>query len=338
MSRIPRLSWIFVLLLGCLGCQQDDPQWTIHEIATDAEFRDVFFLDALRGWVVGGGYPVEGGIVGSTVDGGRTWSFKSDLIHSNTGSHAVHLQAVWFLDEGRGFIAADGGKILRTVDGGEHWHAVHRGHRFLFDLYFVDDQFGWAVGDLRLIRTTDGGETWHRPIPHDSEQPFSARAIQFLDRDVGWAVGKAGAIYHTTDGGEHWTQQARPQSGMPDLRALAFVDVERGWAVGESGTVLHTTDGGLNWSRQESSTESFLTGVHFLDASTGWAVGFDRGASRSIVLHTIDGGETWAPHLQVEGEALFGLTFTETGYGWAVGERVRPHPQKLLRYEPAAAE
>lgn len=334
-KRLPILL-VLILAFGCPGSEKEG-RWAVHELGTDAEFMDVFFLDALRGWIVGGGYPVEGGIVGATVDGGRTWTFESDLIHGVRNPHSVHLRAVWFLDEQRGFIAVNSGQILRTLDGGEHWHAVHRGRRFLFDLFFVDDWYGWAVGDGNLYRTTDGGATWNRPIPHESKQPFSARAIRFLDRDIGWAVGKAGAIYHTIDGGKNWTQQVEPQSGLPELRALTFLDAERGWAVGEIGTVLHTTDGGLSWKRQKTGIGAFLTGVHFSDGLTGWIVGFDRSDSSSTILRTTDGGVTWSRHLEVEGEALFSMAFTESGYGWAVGERVRPYAQRLLRYEPAVA-
>jgi photosystem II stability/assembly factor-like uncharacterized protein len=335
-NRLPLLS-VLILLLGCPGAQ-DHGEWTAQELPTDADFKGVFFLDSMRGWVVGGGYPVEGGIVGNTVDGGRTWAFKSDVIHKVRQPHNVHLHAVWFLDERRGFIASGTGQILRTVDGGDHWHAVHRDRRFLLDLYFVDDLHGWVVGDSTILRTTDGGESWHRPIPYESDPSFSAGAVRFVDRNVGWTVGRAGAIHHTIDGGESWTQQAQPESGKPRLWALSAIDADRAWAVGEIGTVMHTKDGGRNWSRQKTGTGSTLMGVHFLDASRGWAVGFDRSDSSSIVLHTIDGGENWVPQLQVEGTALYALGFTETGYGWAVGQRIRPHPPRLLRYEPAAAE
>ena len=53
-----------------------------------------------------------------------------------------------------------------------------------------------------------------------------------------------------------------------------------------------------------------------------------------MVLHSDDGGTTWEEHFLVEGQALFALAFGAGGHGWAVGERVRPHPQRLLRYEP----
>lgn len=325
-----------VTLACCLGCGGDgnETRWAAQELGTDAEFKDVFFLDSERGWIVGGGYPVEGGIIGSTVDGGQTWSFTSGLIRGRARPESVHLRAVQFLDARRGFIAADDGYILRTVDGGGHWHPVHRGGRHLSDLHFVDDQHGWVVGGATLIRTSDGGETWEQPLPQGSELPFSARAIRFLDPNLGWVAGGGGAIYGTNDGGVSWLQSIEPKSGQPDLWALSFVDSERGWAVGASGTILHTSDGGQNWSRQKTPTSSLLTGVIFVDALTGWAVGFDRGDSSSIVLKTEDGGNTWLPQLVVEGEALFALTFSATGHGWAVGERVRPHPQRLFRFEP----
>ena len=325
---------LIVLLVCCLGCRGDSvgSGWTAQELGTDAEFKDVFFLDSERGWIVGGGHPVEGGIVGSTVDGGRTWSFSSGLIRGQTRPESVHLRAVQFLDEHRGFIVGSAGYVLRTVDGGEHWHPVHRGGRHLADLQFVDLQTGWAVGGSTLIRTEDGGDTWASPMPGGSELPFSARAIQFLDRDRGWGVGVGGAIYGTTDGGESWSQLIETRSGEPGLWALRFVDTERGWVVGEGGTILRTEDGGQTWSRQETPTSSFLTGVHFLDPTTGWAAGFDRSDSSSVILHTQDGGSTWRVQLPIEGQALFALAFTESGFGWAAGERVRPHPQRLFRY------
>lgn len=334
MKNLSRVPGLLLLLISCLGCG-DDGGWTVDELGTDAVFGDVYFLDSVHGWIVGGSYPVEGGIVGKTDDGGRTWLFRSDLVRVRARPESVRLHAVHFLDRQRGFIATSGGDVLRTVDGGEHWHPVYRGSRRLLDLEFVDSEYGWAAGGSTLIRTTDGGQTWRSPILPDTRQHFSARAIRFLSRDLGWSVGSAGGILRTVDGGESWTQLAEPVSGGPDLRALSFVDANRGWVVGDRGTILHTENGGLAWAKQEIGGVWSLTGVLFIDTSTGWVVGFDRGSSRSAVLRTEDGGNTWSEHLLVEGQALFTLAFSASGHGWAAGERVRPHPQRLLRYEPS---
>jgi photosystem II stability/assembly factor-like uncharacterized protein len=319
-----------------LGCAEE-PRWTSQELGIDAQLRDVYFLDSERGWIVGGGYPVEGGLVGSTIDGGRSWSFQSGLVRGATRPESVSLQAVCFLDQRRGFIAAADGRLLRTVDGGQNWHAAHRAGRRLLDLYFVDDLHGWAVGGSVLIRTVDGGESWRAPLSAESRGSLSARAIQFSNRELGWSVGSAGGIYRSSDGGESWASVIEPVSGRPGLWALSFPDAEFGWVAGEEGTLLHTRDGGMSWTAQDSGTDSHLTGVHFRDRESGWAVGFDRSDSSSIVLHTLDGGVSWSPQQRVEGEALFALTFDESGRGWAVGERVLPHAQRLWRYEPPSA-
>lgn len=332
------LRWRIVLLSVVLAaaCGGDRGGWTVQELGTDVEIRDVFFLDARRGWIVGGGHNVEGGFLGSTEDGGRSWRFRSGIVRPSPRARLFHLNAVRFLDAGEGFIAADRGLILRTVDGGESWHPVHRERRagaHLFDLQFVDGQHGWAAGRF-LLRTSDGGSTWHRPLPGAAGASFSSRAIHFLDRRRGWAVGDFGQVLHTEDGGETWNPVGEPPaSGRPDLLALDFAGFEQGWIVGEGGTILHTADGGRSWSAQSSGTAALLTGVDFVDASRGWAVGFERQEGTSIVLHTADGGARWRPQLEVEGEELWALFFTDDRHGWAVGQRVRPASQKLLRYE-----
>jgi hypothetical protein len=52
------------------------------------------------------------------------------------------------------------------------------------------------------------------------------------------------------------------------------------------GLILRTTDGGASWTRQSSPTGGGLTGVSFVDANTGWAVG-----GGGAILHTTTGGE-----------------------------------------------
>jgi len=322
---------------GFWACARESA-WNEQELTTDAQFRDVFFLDAERGWLVGGGAAIEGGIIGSTVDGGETWSFQTGQVPTGAASSAHRHQAVHFFDGDRGLLAGDRGMVLRTVDGGENWHRLLYTSRHFFDLSFVDDRYGWVVGDGQLFRTTDGGDVWFPSFAEDFDGPFTARAIQFLDREIGWAAGVGGAIYRTSDGGSSWTEVVAPRSGEPRLTALSFVDPQRGWIVGEEGTILQTADGGRHWLPQPSGTPASLTGVHFIDLSTGWAVGFDRSDSTSTILHTVDGGATWAVQSIVEGQMLFTLEVASRGDAWAAGERVRPYPQTLLRHRPELAE
>jgi photosystem II stability/assembly factor-like uncharacterized protein len=54
--------------------------------------------------------------------------------------------------------------------------------------------------------------------------------------------------------------------------------------VGAEGTILRTLNGGVTWTPQSSGTTNALVGVSFVDANTGWAVGY------VAILGTTTGG------------------------------------------------
>ncbi|MCA9729858.1 MAG: hypothetical protein KC729_19395, partial [Candidatus Eisenbacteria bacterium] len=51
-----------VLILG--GCADQEDRWQQVEIPTDADFCGLWFADSLRGWMTGGSWAIDGGIVG----------------------------------------------------------------------------------------------------------------------------------------------------------------------------------------------------------------------------------------------------------------------------------
>jgi len=304
----------------------------------------VFFLDAMNGWIVGGGHNIEGGILGRTTDGGRTWEFRSGIAKPLHQPGGLHLNAVWFHDLNTGFMAGDRRHLLRTLDGGEHWHKVSRTTGIwahMRDLQFVDDQYGWAIGNGGLARTVDGGANWQPPLPLDPDaeyKPVRGQAIHFVDREQGWMVGKFGLIRMSADGGRSWTTYDNPEEmGEPDWWGLEFADELHGWAVGEGGAIAHTADGGLSWHRQTSGVPHLLMDVGFVDRLQGWAVGFDRSTGSSTVVSTMDGGATWVEQARIPSEGMRALFVLDREHAWAVGEQQRRSDddgsQKLLRYE-----
>jgi photosystem II stability/assembly factor-like uncharacterized protein len=332
------------LFVGC-GEQESSERWEVLDLGTRAEFRDIFFIDEQRGWIVGGGHNIDGGIFGATEDGGLTWRFQSGIVRPLGPATSVHLNGVWFLDERNGFIVGSGFRIMRTLDGGAHWHKLapaRGGSAHLLKVQFVDEQFGWAIGSGGLVRTVDGGATWEAPRAAQEEaepaRQTRGRAVHFLDRNRGWLVGSAGLIRSTNDGGVTWTtNDGPPSTGRPDLWGLDFADGRYGWAVGERGTIMHTADGGDTWRPQVSGVVDILMDVDFLDASRGWVVGFERQTGTSSVLQTTDGGNTWTEQARVPSEATRALFVLDERHAWAVGSQQRrgsdDGSQKLLRYE-----
>ena len=79
---------IYALTLMCAvasGCGARSDGWSEERIPTRAEFSGICFVDPDRGFVVGGNYFIDGGLIGATEDGGRTWSFQSDLVRAKAG-------------------------------------------------------------------------------------------------------------------------------------------------------------------------------------------------------------------------------------------------------------
>ena len=79
------------------------------------------------------------------------------------------------------------------------------------------------------------------------------------------------------------------------LRYLAFVDSLTGWAAGEAGTIIHTTDGGNSWDVQNSTVQTFIMDVFFVDKNIGWALTLkDEFPFNSVILKTTNGGNDWS--------------------------------------------
>lgn len=69
----------------------------------------------------------------------------------------------------------------------------------LFDVQFIDNQTGWAVGEIgTILKTTNGGQTWQTQT---SSTTNDLHCFHFSNAQNGWAVGRGGTILHTSTGG-----------------------------------------------------------------------------------------------------------------------------------------
>lgn len=180
----------------------------------------------------------------------------------------------------------------------------------LVDVFFLDANRGWAVGDDgAILASSDGGASWQAQRSSVSNR---INSVQFIDAQRGWVVGDDGAVLATSDGGTSWQPQRSDPTGL--LNSVQFIDAQRGWAVGGNGAVLATSNGGASWQPQDSGTTSTLYSVQFVDAQLGWAVG-DDGA----VLVTSNGGASWQAQDSGITSTLHSVRFVDAQRGWAVG-------------------
>ena len=120
--------------------------------------------------------------------------------------------------------------------------------------------------------------------------------------------------------------QAAPLQAVPAVQASNATQatmLAAGWAgarmvaVGDHGVVLLSDDQGMQWRQARSVPLSTpLTGVSFVDAKRGWAVGH-----WGAILATTDGGGSWrAQRLATEEDRpLFAVHFFNARQGVAVG-------------------
>ena len=160
-----------------------------------------------------------------------------------------NLFAVDFVTEQTGFIAGQGGTVLRTTDGGENWDALYIGENELIRrIDFVSESDGWAVGHRGAIfHTSDAGNSWE--VQYRATDTY-LRDVAFVDKNHGWAVGHNATILHTSDGGQSWQkQEMRGFKGrdLPRLHGVYAKDRTTAIVVGEFGTVIHTENGGELW-------------------------------------------------------------------------------------------
>ena len=184
----------------------------------------------------------------------------------------------------------------------------------LLGVDLVDDNNGWAVGDISVVngavlRTTDGGRNW-RPISSCDE---ILAAVKFISANRGWVAGYAGRVQRTDDGGVTWKLQRNEHKGEV-LNSIFFLDPERGWAAGGAGLVLLTLNGGDTWETIATGRAEDLWSVRFLTRDRGFIVGED-----GLILTTTDGGREWSAQASGSKGALVGLAVA-SDYAIAVGE------------------
>lgn len=253
------------------------------------------------------------GIITKSEDNGDVWQEMS------SGTTRWNYHAVFFTDDDTGWVVGPDKTILKSIDGGENWlPQVSSGTERLWDIFFVNNQVGWTVGepvsvnqDGIILHTIDGGNSW---LEQKSGSKNFLHACYFLDEQVGWVcggpnTGDASVILYTADGGSQWTTQSCPASAS--LRDIYFINGLEGWAVGDNNNVVHTSDGGITWSLITMPASEDYFSVFFITPEIGWIGG-------KSILKTTDGGNTWTPQLNLSNEQqIRDIYFIDLLIGWA---------------------
>ncbi len=273
--------------------------------------------------------------VWTAEDGGRMRHFDGSVWSEFATPDAVRttLNRIFFRTSGTGaqigWAVSAGGQLLRYDSSTKRWSIVATlgdptspgTPAILWDIFFVDDTFGWVVGVHLIKYTDDGGSTWKDVVVQTSNGinynpsltevyriAFVRRGAQF----VALAVGEPGLVFRATSISQ-WT-------AVFDIKQLA-------------GMPSCFTNGNL--SPVEPWDVSFVPGSTPAQ-SIAFLVGA-RGNGCGYVLKSIDSGLSWTPETfsssgnpqtpYTSFQAVFGLTTfsgggaTSAGYGGQILQR-----------------
>ncbi len=133
------------------------------------------------------------------------------------------LNAVYFADSKRGWIAGDEGYVGHTEDGGQNWtRQIVATKDPINDIFFRNKDDGYLLSGNRIFTTETGGESWQESrrfaaADFDGGQP-ELYSVRFINKKRGWIVGSAShrnqvvdsVILYTDDGGSSWQRLAAP--------------------------------------------------------------------------------------------------------------------------------
>ena len=181
-----------------------------------------------------------------STDRGRHWEELGGLT-GNFGS----VFDVWFGSAGH-FVAIQGGTLLRSDDGGQHWDPRWPETQGIYfdELHFPSESIGYASGGITtgqgsagsVLRTEDGGTEWTLLSFTHGE----ITAADFFDEDHGVVATQPGELYATTDRGDSW-QLIGPAPDGGILLDIAHRDAAHWYAVSYQGCLYETHDAGVDW-------------------------------------------------------------------------------------------
>jgi photosystem II stability/assembly factor-like uncharacterized protein len=216
-----------------------------------------------------------------------------------------------------GWIAGDGGTVLRTGDGGATWRP--------FDIGTTEDVTNVAfcegaraacltLANGDILRISGGSRTaiasgvteypWHLRFGHSGE--------------LGCLSAGGGKILVSLDAGRSW--HLTPTSTTSPFYACAVGADGVIWIVGDEGMVCSSDTQGRSWTRVKALTKAnpWDTWLNACDFSPSGQLGIIAG-SQGTVVTTSDAGRSWNPARLMNRMEIVNLAFCDESSLFGVG-------------------
>jgi photosystem II stability/assembly factor-like uncharacterized protein len=213
-------------------------------------------------------------------------STNSGASFTNYGQGGNDLNGVWFFDANTGWAVGNGGRIIKTTNGGSTWAPQTSGTaNNLTDVRFTSATAGYACGDLgTVVYTTNGGTTWQ------SYTTGSTKNLLSIDASGSTIIATAVDGVILKYNGSVWSSIDYKSVVKPDVRGVSMIDANNFYTCGGGGFINKTSNGGTSRTYQMNPMQAPLKDIYFQSSTNGWAVS----STNNAILRTVDGGATWS--------------------------------------------
>lgn len=222
------------------------------------------------------------------------WHWQNPILPN---SYESKIKSLYFFNKEKG-IAAGGGRIFMTTNGGEDWkQGNEKSEAYNEKIQFLDSLNGFIIGNDILLKTTDGGFTWNKKQLKYLAENLYLCSLHFKNQKEGIVCGfrvvynypiggtsTVGVVFKTTDGGDTW--QTIFNDGYASFLDMAFYNDSTGYMATVKGKILKTSNSGISWDSISSAGYNILK-LSFLDSLNGLAI------NSSEILRTTNGGKNW---------------------------------------------
>ncbi len=203
----------------------------------------VKFFDMEQGLVVGQPTSLSPSGIFNTSDGGKTWQGVAGNAPQEWKAMCFLQPETGVVAGTTGRVALMGGHALHPST------LQPQGFRSIRGISLLPNDTGWLAGDGGMVlKTSTGGVVWEAPstpLPEELRDGIDFRAVDVRDENV-WLAGSPGSVvWHSLDSGRHWQKQLTGQASP--LASIRFSNARQGIAVGALGVILRTDDGGTTW-------------------------------------------------------------------------------------------
>ncbi|MBA5686158.1 WD40/YVTN/BNR-like repeat-containing protein [Rugamonas apoptosis] len=231
-----------------LYSDDDGRRWTQAMGPVSVTLTKALFVSPRVGWAVG-----HGGVILHTDDGGQSWGRQLD------GLQAAQLAATKY-------VADSTDPALRQQAAAARQLILDGADKPFFDMLFVDQRTGFAVGAYGLIfHTSDGGAHWTPWMEHvDNPQGLHLYGMA-RDGATLFIAGEQGLLLRSTDGGQQFSRVPGPYKGS----YFGMVSLSGGelYLYGLRGSLYRSVDHGAAWSKIEAPSQASFSAAFDLSAT-----------------------------------------------------------------------